>query len=118
MDDLKYLPNSDSSDQSPSTPNTSIDPQSSPPKVSTSPPSVQQHLPTTPQCSPGSSSGLPTTTPVVAPPPLALPSWEPPPEAPPQLTHAESESFPTNLRHLSRIRKPPQWQTFGNYILY
>ena len=71
---LEYLPTSDSSDQSPPTPTTSIDLPSSPPKVSTSPPSVQQHLPTTPQFSSGSSSGLPTMTPVVAFPPLASPS--------------------------------------------
>ena len=118
LDDLKYLPTSDSSDQSSSTPTTSINLPSSPPKVSTPPPSVEQHLPTTPQCSPGSSSGPPTTTPVVASPPLVLPSQSPYSEASPQLPHAESESPPTNLWRSSRIRKPPKWQTSGDYILY
>ena len=98
LDNLKYLPTSDSSDQSSSTPTTSIDLPSSPPEVSTSPPSVEQHLPTTPQCSPRSSLGLPTTTPAVASPPLMLPSQSPYSEASPQLPHAESESPPTKLR--------------------
>ena len=118
LDDLKYLPTSDSSDQPSSTPTTSIDLPSSPPEVSTSPPSVEQHLPTTPQCSPRLSSGLSTTTPAVASPPLVLPSQSPYSEASLQLPHTESESPPTHLQRSSQIRKPPKWQTSGDDIVY
>ena len=62
----EYLLTSDSSDQSPSTSITFIDLPSSSPKVSTSPPSIDQHLPTNPPSSYEISSGPPETTHIVA----------------------------------------------------
>ena len=71
LDDLKYLPTSDTSDQSSPTPTTSTDvpihPNASPPnnlpEASTFP-SIDEHLPTAspvPPCSPGLSQELPMT---------------------------------------------------------
>ena len=78
----EYFLTSDSSDQSPSTPITFIDLPSSPLKVSTSPPSVDQHLPTNPPCSYEISSGPPATTHIVASPPLTSTPQAPYLEAP------------------------------------
>ena len=78
----EYLSTSDSSNQSPSTPITFIDLPGSPPKLSTSPPSVDQHLPTNPPCSYGISSGPPATTHIVASPPLTSTPQVPYLEAP------------------------------------
>lgn len=126
LDDLKYLPTSTSSDQ-PSAPTTLTDvPSNVPlssasPKESTPPPSIDQHLPTTQvvsPCSPGSSSEPSTATPTITSPPSMLPPRVSNPEASTQPPHVEMESPPINLRRSTRIRKPPKWQTSGDYILY
>ena len=118
FDDLKFLPTGTSSDhdQSLATPATLVDPPSTPAQVSTPPPSVDQHLLTAPPCSPGPPSQPPTMTPTVLSPPSVSPS--PVPDIPLQLPHTDPTSPPTNLRHSSRIRKPPKWQTSGDYVLY
>jgi len=150
LDDLKYLPTSNSSDQPLPTPTTVTDvpiipnvpPPSNSSKESTPPSLVDPNLPTVstiPPCSSGSpsgpsmtnptitsppslSSGSPSgpsmTNPTITSPPSLSPTQAPRPEAPPQLPHAEPESSPINLRRSTRIRKPPTWQTSGDYILY
>ena len=90
LDDLKYLQTSDFTNQSSSTPTTLIDPPSSPPKVSTSPSSIYQYLPTTLPCSPGFLSVPPATSHIVASPPLISPS-----QAPIQRLHC---SYPMLIR--------------------
>ena len=124
LDDMKYLPTSNPSDNS-STPTTTTDVPNVPlsndsPKASTPLPSIDEHPPMAqimPPCSPRPSPE-PSSTPTTTSPPSTSPPQMLSPEASSQPPHAEPEPSPTNLRRSTRTRKPPKWQTSGDYILY
>ena len=134
LDDLRYLPISTPSDhgQLPPTPTTPTDvpihpnaSSNSPSKLPATPPSptsIAQRLPTaltTPPCSPGPPQEPSTTNPTTISPPSPVQPQQSGQEVPPQSpAHADPESPPIILRRSTRIRKPPQWHTSGDYILY
>lgn len=119
LDNLKYLPTTNSLDQSLPTPTTFIDVPihpnaSSPsklPEASTPPPSVDQCLPMAsifPPCSPGLPSGPSTMSPsIIASSPLMPPPWAPYLEvSPPSLTEL-------SFNQLMTFQKTSKMANFG-----
>ena len=131
LDDLRFLPTSNPSDQSQLTPTPPTDvpihpdaPSDSPSKLLVTPATTSiiprsPTAPITPPCPPGPSQEPSTANPTVTSPYSSTHPEAPCPEVPSQPPiRGDPEPSPTNLRRSTRIRRPPKWQTSGDYILY
>ena len=120
LDDLRYLPLTPTTPTDvPILPDASSHSPSNLPVTPTSPTSITPRsppAPTTPPCLPGLPQEPSTTEPTTISPVQPQASDQEVPSQPP--THADPDSPPITLRRSTRIRKPPQWQTSGDYILY
>ena len=131
LDDLRFLPTSNPSDQSQLTPTPPTDvpihpdaPSDSSSKLLVTPATTSiiprsPTAPITPPCPPGPSQEPSTANPTVTSPYSSTHPEAPCPEVPSQPPiRGDPEPSPTNLRRSTRIRRPPKWQTSGDYILY